>query len=145
MNDEQNTTDTTGAAADTAMATPTTENAAATTELTIRSQVRERLASVGDRTREAVIEHFAQQEADKQAQAIIKGLDKLDGLERDLRKVKPQFSGFDGEGKPMGEPMFTKEQVEERKKLVGQIEKLTNAINKADDKGDFGDLYNLVK
>lgn len=145
MNDEQNTTDTPGAAADTATATPTTDNTASTAELTIRSQVRERLASVGDRTREAVIEHFAQQEADKQAQAIIKGLDKLDGLERDLRKIRPQVSGFDAEGQPVGQPTFTKEQVEERKKLTEQIRKLTNAINKADDKGDFGDLYNGVK
>lgn len=130
-------------------ATDNTAGAAApsttSSELTIRSQVRERLASVGDRTREQVIEHFAQQEADKQARAIISGLDKLDGLERDLRKVKPQVTGFDADGAPVGEPTFTKEQVEERKKLGQQIEKLTNAINKADDRGDFGDLYNLAK
>lgn len=112
---------------------------------TIREQVRERLTTVGDRTREAVIEHFARQEAEKQAQAIIKGLDKLDGLERDLRKIRPQVTGFDADGQPVGQPTFTKEQVEERKKLTEQIRKLTNAINKADDKGDFGDLYNGVK
>lgn len=115
------------------------------TGITIREAVVETVKNVGPRTRKAVVEHFAQREADKQAQALIKGLDKLTELERDLSKVRPQHVMFDASGNGVGEPTFTKEQVEQRKKLNEQIEKLTKAINKADEKNDFGDLYNLTK
>lgn len=115
------------------------------TGVTIRAAVLETVKNVGPRTRNAVVEHFAQREADKQAQALIKGLDKLTELERDLSKVRPQHTMFDETGSGVGNPTFTKEQVEQRKKFSEQIEKLTKAINKADDNNDFGDLYNLTK
>ncbi len=115
------------------------------TGVTIRAAVLESVKNVGPRTREAVVEHFAQREADKQAQALIKGLDKLSDLEKDLSKVRPQHTMFDETGAGVGNPTFTKEQVEQRKKLNEQIDKLTKAINKADDQNDFGDLYNLTK
>jgi hypothetical protein len=115
------------------------------TGLTIRAAVAESVKNVGPRTRDAVVEHFAQREAEKQAQALIKGLDKLGGLEHDLIKIRPQHTMFDATGGGVGDPTFTKEQVENRKKLTEQIEKLTKSINKADDQNDFGDLYNVVK
>lgn len=121
------------------------EAVAATTELTIRTAVRDSLAGLGPRTREQVIEVFASREADKQANALVKGLDKLTELERELVKIKPSYAGYNSEGQGVGEPMFTKEQLDQRKKTSEQIEKLKKAINKADDKGDFGDLYNVVK
>lgn len=113
--------------------------------LTIREAVAETLSNLGERTRNQVVEHFAQAEATKQASALITGLDKLRGLESDLRKVKPQNNAFNEAGEPVGEATFTKDQIEQRKKLNEQIEKLTKAINKADEKADFGDLYNLAK
>lgn len=121
------------------------EAVAATTELTIRTAVRDSLAGLGPRIREQVIEVFASREADKQANALVKGLDKLTELERELVKIKPTYAGYNAEGQGVGEPMFTKEQLDQRKKTSEQIEKLKKAINKADDKGDFGDLYNVVK
>lgn len=114
-------------------------------KLTIREAVAENLKNLGDRTRSSVIEHFAKLEADKQAGALVKGLDKLTELERDLRKIKPSHVGYDADGNGIGDPFFSKEQIDQRKKLNEQIEKLTKAINKADDNNDFGDLYNLAK
>lgn len=119
--------------------------ASETETLTIRTAVRDALAVIGPRTREQVIEVFASREADKQANALVKGLDKLTELERELVKIKPTYAGYNAEGQGVGEPMFTKEQLDQRKKTSEQIEKLKKAINKADDKGDFGDLYNVVK
>jgi hypothetical protein len=113
--------------------------------LTIREAVAEQLGDLSNRTRSAVVEHFARQEAEKQANAIIAGLSKLKELERDRMKIKPTNAGYDGAGNAVGEPMFSKEQVEQMKKLDEQIEKLSKAITKADDKADFGDLYNLTK
>lgn len=112
---------------------------------TIREAVAESLGALSERTRAQVVEHFAAAEATKQATAIISGLDKLSALENERRRIKPTYQGFDLEGKGIGEPFFTKEQVDQNKKLGEQIEKLTKAITKADEKADFGDLYNIAK
>lgn len=114
-------------------------------KLSIREAVVVGMSGLGDRSRGLVIEHYAKQEADKQSVALIAGLDKLKTLELDLRKVKPQYAGFNEAGEGVGEAVFSKDQIEQRKKLTEQIEKLTKAINKADDAGDFGDLYNVSK
>lgn len=111
----------------------------------IRAAVAESLGALSDRTRAQVVEHFAAAEATKQATAIIKGLDLLATLERDRYKIRPAHQGYDLEGKGVGDPFFTKEQVDQMKKLNEQIEKVTKAITKADDKAEFGDLYNLTK
>lgn len=124
------------------MTTPETKDAG---RVSIREAVREGVASLGERTRTQVIEHFAQKQADKQADALVKALDKLTELEREGYKIKPSYVGFNEAGEGIGEPFYTKDQLEQRKKNSEQIEKLTRAINKADDKDDFGDLYNLVK
>jgi|JI10StandDraft_1071094.scaffolds.fasta_scaffold56985_6 hypothetical protein len=115
------------------------------TNITLRTAVRDSLAALGTRTRTQVIEIYASREADKQAAALVKGLDKLTELERELFKIKPVYAGYNVDGQGVGEPMFTKDQLDQRKKTSEQIAKLVKAINKADDKGDFGDLYNIVK
>lgn len=113
--------------------------------LSIREAVAEQLGDLGNRTRSAVVEHFARQEAEKQANAIISGLSKLKELERDRVKIKPTFAGYNGAGEGVGEALFSKDQIEQMKKLDEQIEKMSKAITKADDKADFGDLYSLTK
>lgn len=113
--------------------------------LSIREAVIESVSNVGERTRSIVVEHFAQREADKRAAALVKGLDKLSELEKEGYKIKPTYAGYNEAGEGVGEPLFSKEQVEARKKNREQIEKLTNALNAADDKGDFSKLYDLTK
>lgn len=113
--------------------------------MNIKEAVAEKLKNLGPRTREAVVEHFAAEQAGKQAAAIIAGLGKLDQLTKDRYKIKPTYIGFDAQGKPVGEPIFQKEQLDQLKKIDEQLEKLNKAIDKADDNGDFGDLYNLTK
>lgn len=112
---------------------------------TIREAVAEQLGNLSQRTREAVIEHFAAEQAQKQAAAIISGLSKLADLENQRRRIKPVPAGFNAAGDAVGEPMFTKEQITDMKKLDEQIEKLSKAITKADEQADFGDLYNATK
>lgn len=116
----------------------------------VRINIREAVANhltahLSGRTREAVIEHFAKKEADKQANAMISAINQLSTLQHELNRIRPQHTAFDVDGNPVGEPTYTKEQVESRKKLRDQIDKLERALNKADDNGDFGDLYNLTK
>lgn len=122
------------------------EQKAGPVAITLRDSVRDNLiATLPERTRGLVVEHYAAAEADKQAKALIAGLDKLSLLERELNKInRPDNVGYDADGKPVSES-FTKGRLDEIKKAKEQIEKLVKAINKADDKGDFGDLYNASK
>lgn len=112
----------------------------------IRDAVRTNLTNtLPARTRELVVEHFAKQEAEKQGTALIKGLDKLSSLERDLNKInRPDVKTYNEDGSEAS-ATWSKDRLDERKKLSEQIEKLSKAIDKADDKGDFADLYNLTK
>lgn len=111
---------------------------------TIKEAVAEGLSALGGRTRSQVVEHFAQREADKQATALIKGLEKLRDLEREGFKIKkPDNETFNADG-TSASATYSKERLEAIKKHDEQVAKLTNAVNKADDKGDFGDLYNLT-
>lgn len=114
-------------------------------KLTIREAVAEQLGDLQGRTRNAVVEHFARAEAEKQANALISGLSKLSDLEKQRLRIKPSPAGYDAKGAPVGDPLYSKDQLDQLKKLDEQITKLSNAISKADDKADFGDLYNLTK
>lgn len=111
---------------------------------TIHDEIATALSTLGPRTRSQVVEHYASKEADKQAAALIKVKDQIDTARKDLQRIKPQVSAYDESGEPVGVATFTKDQIDQRKKLNEQIDKLTKAFDKADEKGDFGDLYNLA-
>lgn len=111
---------------------------------TISEAIAARLSGVAPLTRDKVIDHFAQKLATKQADALIAGLDKLDALQKDFYKLKADQIVYNEGGTAISEG-FTKGRLDERKKLIEQIDKLTRAIDKADVKGDFGDLYGLTK
>jgi len=113
--------------------------------LSIREAVVESVSNVGDRTRSLVVEHFAQREADKRAAALIKGLDKLSELEKEGYKLaKPDIQTFNDDGS-VKDASFSGERIKARKEHAEKLEKLTNALNAADDKVDFSKLYDLTK
>lgn len=111
----------------------------------IREAVAEALSDLGGNTRARVVEHFANIEAQKRADALVAGLNKLNDLEREAKKLtKGDVVTYNEDGSEASSA-FSKERIDARKKLSEQIEKLTKAMNKADESSDFGDLYNLVK
>lgn len=117
----------------------------ATKRVSIREAVAESVSNVGERTRNQVVEAFAQREADKRATALVKALDKLTELEREGYKLKkPDLVTFNEDGSPK-DSAYSHERVKAIKEHGEKLEKLTNAINAADDKGDFSKLYDLVK
>ena len=116
-----------------------------TAPVSLRDAIAESLDNLTGRTRDAVIEHFAKIEADKRAKALIAGLDKLDTLNSERRRIKPTFAGYSVEGEPVGPAMFSKEQLDSLKKVDEQIEKLEKAIERADTSADFDTLYKLTK
>lgn len=125
----------------------------------IREAVTAALSDLGDNTRARVVEHFvdvifaqmtwhdlfAKLEAQKRADALVAGLDKLTELEREQKKLsKPDVVTYNEDGTEAS-GTYSKERIDARRKLTEQIEKLTKAMDKADDSADFGDLYNLTK
>ncbi len=89
-----------------------------------------------------VIEALAERELTKRVTALTNAIDGLDKLEKQLKRLGPDLIAFDDKGAKTSEG-FSKARVEERKKLQDQINKWTNAINKALEKKDFGDVYNF--
>lgn len=72
---------------------------AAADRVSIRQAVKDNLTeSLPGRTRGFVVEHFAKLEAEKQGTALIKGLDKLSSLERDMNKInRPDVQTFNSD------------------------------------------------
>lgn len=115
-----------------------------TNATTIREKVGEQIAALSPAVEAKVIEHFVQKEADRRADAIIKGIDKLTELTRERRKTdKGDIVSYNGDGS-VATQAYSKDRLEANKKADEQIAKLTKAIDKALE-GDASDLFNLTK
>lgn len=111
---------------------------------TITDVVASKISSISPAVNEKVIEHLVNVELEKRSNAIIGGLDKLRGLQNDLKKIKPDVGGFYDEDGNETKPMqYSKAKFEERKKTLEQIEKLQKALDLAIDKSDMTKLYEL--
>lgn len=107
----------------------------------IQTKIAEKISEIAPSLEKEIIEALVNRELSKRSTAIVTALDELSKMEKDLKKVKPDQQGFDGEGKVVSET-YSKAKLEEMNKLKQKIEKFTKAIDKALN-GDMGDVYNL--
>ena len=110
---------------------------------TIGEQVAEQLGNSGIQITERVITHLVEKEVSRRAEAIIKALSNLDALDKEGRKIKPDLVGYDDAGKIISQS-WSKQKIDERNVNIAKIAKLQAAIDKALDKNDFSDLFNMV-
>lgn len=114
----------------------------------VTEKVAKQIAELGPRTEDAVVETLVGRELKKQSDALVILMDRIRDLENDLRRLeKPDENKFEraADGSFTAIPgFFSKERVEKINKQNQQIEKLVKAVNKALEKQDFGDVYNLV-
>lgn len=111
---------------------------------TIHQKVSEQIAAINPVIEDKVVGALVTREANKRADAILKGIDKLSDLSRERRKTdKGDTVTYNKDGTVASE-LYSKERIEANKKADDAISKLTAAVNKALN-GDCGDLYNLVK
>jgi len=111
---------------------------------TITDAVAEQIAAISPAVNSKVIDALVARELEKRSDAVLNGLDKLRGLQNDLKKIRPDVGGaYDEEGNEIKPTLFSKAKFDERKKLVEQIEKLQKALDLAIDKGDMSKLYEL--
>ena len=111
---------------------------------TITDAVAEKIAAISPAVNEKVIDALVVRELEKRSDAVLTGLDKIRGLQNDLKKIRPDVGGaFDEDGTEVKPILYSKAKFEERKKLNEQIEKLQKALDLAIDKGDMSKLYEL--
>jgi hypothetical protein len=111
---------------------------------TVHSKVAEAITNLGPSTEEKIVDTIVDREKVRRANAWVQVWDILTKLQNDLKKIKPQHLHYDDEGKGVGEPHFSKQQADERKKLQDQINKRVNALNKALEKEEWDDVFNLA-
>lgn len=109
----------------------------------IREKIAEQLAELSPSVEAQVISTMTEREIDKRANAIVTVLDKASKLKNDLNKCRPDQIMYDTEGKKVSEG-FSKAKLDERNKILAVIKKHDDAINKALEKQDFADVYNLA-
>ena len=110
--------------------------------MNINEKVAEKLASAGPTVVDAVVEHLAKKEIDRRTKAVLDGLDKLQKLEKDIKKMKPDMVGLDEKGVQVS-ANWSKAKFDEKAKLEKSAGKLREALDAALDKADYGKLFNL--
>jgi hypothetical protein len=110
----------------------------------INKAIKERLLDENPKVRETYINQEVSNKITSRVALVQKAISKISELSKELLKVKPDNVFLDVEGKVISES-YTKETLEKKKKAEEQITKLENAISKAFEKADYGDLENLAK
>lgn len=99
----------------------------------LKDDVAQAIAGCGPQVYANVKETLVQEEVKSRTDLVLKALKKRAELEQEIRKVQPDkgTAGYDHTGKVVKEAVYTKQQVEELKKLREQLNKVERAIDKA--------------
>lgn len=110
----------------------------------VQVKVAETIANISPKVEDKVVDVLVDREVKRRSDALVSALDKLDKMEKELLKIKADQISFDEDGKVVSQT-YSKAKKEEKDKLSQKITKAVNAINKALEKGDYGDVYNIDK
>lgn len=113
-----------------------------TESISVQQKIAEKIIELAPTVEEAVVDTLVERELVKRSEAVVQCMDLLSKLEGELKRIKPDQVSYDTDGKIISES-FSKGKFEEKKKLIERIGKFTNAITKALEKSDYGDVYNL--
>lgn len=110
---------------------------------TIQTAVAERIVGLGPSVEDKVINVMVDKELTRRSDALVSVIGKLEQEERSFRKLGADQKTYDEKGGVVA-TYFSKGRVDERQKAEKKITKMTSAINKALEKGDFSDVYNFA-
>ena len=111
----------------------------------LRREVTEVLASSGNRVRNLVVGELVEAEISKRKAAVVALLTKVEEKFKALKKAEAQgVVNYDAAGQAVGTPVFTKQQVDEIKKLREEIERIQSALEKAFADSDFKKVHELA-
>lgn len=111
---------------------------------TLRSTIAEQIAGISSAVNDRVVSALVEAEAQKRADTIVKGLDKLQTREREgYQLAKGDVVTYNEDG-TVATQTFTQDRLKARKENNEKMDKLVRALDKAIDKGDMSDLYKIV-
>ncbi len=110
----------------------------------IRVDIAKQLTAIAPRVIDSVTSTIVTRGLTKRADAIVSCLDKLEKLDNDKKKIDRPDTFFMSKDKSVKDELYSEGRLKELEKLDQQIKKLTGAINKALDTGDYNDVYNLA-
>jgi len=112
---------------------------------TVAEEVGKRVADGGGELQERVIATLANREMASRESALLEAIGKVEQLRAALRKVKPDQTLYDADGK-VAQAYFSKAKADEKKKLEEQLAKLDALIDKAFTKTpDFAAMRKAVE
>jgi hypothetical protein len=112
----------------------------------LREDIAARLVDSDPQIRDLVVTQLAQEEIDARTSATIAVLNKIGEKEKELRKLESKGEvKFALSGDVASDPVFTKEQLEEIKKVREAIARMQNALEAAFATSNFQKLHELAK
>lgn len=110
--------------------------------MNITEAVAKKIADAGPDTLERVVSTLAEEVLRKRVNALVSAYTESDNLAKKLRTLKPDQLGYDDTGAVVSQS-YSKQRLEERKKVEARTARVNKAINKAVESNDFGDLFKL--
>lgn len=112
--------------------------------ISLRQAVVDKLSTISAVVHDRVVDHFVERETGRRADAIVRGLDQMADLDREIGKIdKPDQKSLDAAGHVVSQT-FSQGRWDQLQKLHGKRQKLTEALDAALD-GDMNRLNNLNK
>jgi len=113
--------------------------------LAFKEMVASRLAGSGPQVREAVVSTLVDTQLARRQKAVLSILEKLDAKDKELRKAESAGTQtFDHKGNVTGVPSFSKQQIDEMRKLREEIQKLEKALSSALESNDWNKLFEVT-
>lgn len=106
-------------------------------------KVSEVISSSNEEVINRVVGVFVEKELSRRVDSLVSAFNSLEEKNKELAKVKPDHVLYDQDGNKTTES-YTKDKVDEVKKLKESIKKVETAINAALE-GDFSKVFNLPK
>jgi hypothetical protein len=110
---------------------------------TFQTAVAEKVAGCNDAVLDRVVDHFAEQEANRRVPLILKGLEEVEKAEKALTKLKPENTY--NEAGDVISSYWTRGGLDGKKKAEETLKKWQEALGKAITESDYAQLEKLVK
>lgn len=110
----------------------------------IRQSIKDGIKGGQSNVQNRVVAHYTEQEIKRRSELIIQGLDKLETLEEELSRIKPDASTYN-ENQEVIQEAYSKAQSDKLKKAKESVEKLSKPLNAAIENGTTEDYDKLEK
>lgn len=110
----------------------------------LRQAVGDKLSTISTAVHDRVVDHFVERETGKRADAIVRGLEQMTDIDKEIKKIdRPDQKSLDAAGGVVAET-YSQGRYDQLQKLKAKRQKLIEALDAALG-GDMNKLANLNK